>query len=67
LGGRGRRISNSSQAGHHWLTLVILATEEEEISRITVQSQPRQIVLETLFKKNPSQKKGWWSVLKCRL
>jgi hypothetical protein len=31
-----------------WLTPVILATQEEEIRRIVVQSQLRQIVLETL-------------------
>jgi hypothetical protein len=33
---------------------VILATQEAEIRRITVQSQPRQIVWETPFRKNPS-------------
>jgi hypothetical protein len=31
-----------------WLMLVILATQEVEIRRIVVQSQPRQIVHETL-------------------
>jgi hypothetical protein len=31
-----------------WLMAVILATQETEIRRIMVQSQPRQIVLETL-------------------
>jgi hypothetical protein len=30
---------------------VILATQEAEIRRIEVQSQPRQIVLETHYKK----------------
>jgi hypothetical protein len=34
--------------GHRWLTLVLLATQGAEIRRITVQSQPKQIVHETL-------------------
>jgi hypothetical protein len=33
---------------------VILAIQEAEIRRITVQSQPRQIVCETLSQKHPS-------------
>jgi hypothetical protein len=44
---------------------VILATQEEEIKSIPVQSQPRQIVRETLSQKNPAQKKGlvdWFKV-----
>jgi hypothetical protein len=39
------------------LTPVILATQEPEIRRISVRSQPRQIVCETLSQKNPSQKR----------
>jgi hypothetical protein len=35
---------------------VILATQEAEIRRIAAQSQSREIVRETLFLKNPSQK-----------
>jgi hypothetical protein len=45
------------QAGCLWLTPVILATQEAEIRRIVVRSQPREIVLETLSQKNPSQKR----------
>jgi hypothetical protein len=37
---------------------VILATQEAEIRRIMVQSQPGQIVHETLSRKNPSQKRA---------
>jgi hypothetical protein len=38
-------------AGHWWLTPVILAIQEAEIRRIMVQSQPGQIVCETLSQK----------------
>jgi hypothetical protein len=37
---------------------IVLPTQEAEIRRITVQSQPRQIVCETLFGKKPITKKG---------
>jgi hypothetical protein len=40
-----------------WLTPVTLATQEAEIRRIVVPSQPRQIVHEILSQKNPSQAK----------
>jgi hypothetical protein len=40
-----------------WFTPVILATQETEIRRITVGSQPRQIVHKTLSQKN-NHKKG---------
>jgi hypothetical protein len=41
-----------------WLTPIILATQEAEIRRVVVQSQPGQIVLETLSQKTLSQKIG---------
>jgi hypothetical protein len=36
-------------------------TQEAEIRKIEVRSQPGQIVPETLSQKHPSQKRGWWS------
>jgi hypothetical protein len=41
--------------------LVILATQEADIRRIAIQSQPGEIICKTLSWKNPLQKKGWWS------
>jgi hypothetical protein len=42
-----------------WLTPVILATQEAEIRRITLRSQPRQIVpRDPVWKKKPVTKKG---------
>jgi hypothetical protein len=41
-----------------WLTPVILATQEVEIRRIVVRSQPGQIVHKTPSRKNPSQKRA---------
>jgi hypothetical protein len=43
-------------AWRRWLTPVILATQEAKIRRITVRSQPGQIVHETLSRKTLSQK-----------
>jgi hypothetical protein len=45
-------------AGHQWLTPVILAIQEAEISRIAVRNQPRQIVHKILSWKKPFRKKG---------
>jgi hypothetical protein len=49
-----------------WLMPIILVTQELEIRRIAVSSQPREIVHETLSQKHPSRKKGWWSGSRCR-
>jgi hypothetical protein len=44
-------------ARSQWLTPIILATQETEIRRISVQSQPKQIVRETLPQKTHHNKK----------
>jgi hypothetical protein len=46
------KSQNSLNAGHKWLTPVVLATWEAKIERIVVPHQPRQKVCET-----PSQSK----------
>jgi hypothetical protein len=51
----------NTPAGCWCLTPIILATQEAEIRRITVQSQPGQIVLETLSRKKPNTKQDWWT------
>jgi hypothetical protein len=51
----------NKEAGCQWLIPVILATQEAEIRRIAVGSQPKQIVLKTLSQKKKSQKMDWWS------
>jgi hypothetical protein len=42
--------------GHWWLTPRVLTTQETEIRRIRVQSQPGQIIPKDPILKNPSQK-----------
>jgi hypothetical protein len=43
-------------AGRQWPTTIILATQEEEIRRITIQSHSGQIVFETLSQKTLHKK-----------
>jgi hypothetical protein len=45
-------------ARHLWLSSLILTAQEAEIRRITVRSQPRQIVHETLPQKNSTPKRA---------
>jgi hypothetical protein len=47
----------STRARCQWLTPVILATQEEELRRMAVQSQPKQIVCETLSQKKKKNHK----------
>jgi hypothetical protein len=41
-----------------WLMPIMLDTQEAEIRKMVVQSQPKQIVHETLSQKHPSQKRA---------
>jgi hypothetical protein len=58
-------FKNKQAAGHWWLTPETLATQEAEVRRIVVKSQPGEIVLETLSQKS-LHKRGWWSGPRCR-
>jgi hypothetical protein len=49
ISGEGRQKLEG--AGRRWLTPVILAIQEAEIRRVTVRSQPGQIIRETLAQK----------------
>jgi hypothetical protein len=53
-----RRPKEKQPARCQWLTPIILVTMETEIRRIDIRSQPRQIVPETLYQKNPSPKRA---------
>jgi hypothetical protein len=50
-------MKNQALARCRWLTSVILATEEAEIRKMAVQSQPGQIVHKTLSWRKPPQKR----------
>jgi hypothetical protein len=54
-------------AGHWWLTPIIFATQEVEIRKISVQSQPEEIVHKTLSQKYPMQNRvgGVAKVIEC--
>jgi hypothetical protein len=47
------------EAGHGWLTPVILATQEAEIRRITIQSQARANSSKDPISKILNTSKGW--------
>jgi hypothetical protein len=47
------RLKEYIGAGHQWLAPVLLATQETEIRRTAVPSQPGQKVHETLSQKKP--------------
>jgi hypothetical protein len=53
-----KQAQEASVAGHQWLTPVILATQEAEIKRIAIWSQPGQIICDTLSRKNSIQKRA---------
>jgi hypothetical protein len=57
-----------NKAQCQWLTSVILATQQAEIRRIEVRSQPpaKKLILGNPISKIPNMKKGWWSGSRCR-
>jgi hypothetical protein len=51
LKNRLRLVVSVYCVGDQWLTPVILATWEAKLRKISIQGQPEQVVLETLFPK----------------
>jgi hypothetical protein len=49
------------EGGWSWLTPVMLVTQEAEIRRIAVTSQPPVNTLQDPILKKPITKKDWWS------
>jgi hypothetical protein len=56
LSSKTNKQTNEKNSRCQWLTPIILDTQEAEIRRIKVRSQPGQIVLQEPILKNPSQK-----------
>jgi hypothetical protein len=52
--GAGDGYKVTKPAGRWWLTPVILATQEAEIRRIMVRSQPEQIFVRPYLEKYPT-------------
>jgi hypothetical protein len=50
-------VFKNNKSGHQWFTPVILATQEAEIRRIVVRSQPGQIVCKILSQKKNHKKR----------
>jgi hypothetical protein len=56
-----KSTKNKQKARHWWLKPVILAVQETEIRRITVQCQPTANSSQDLISKKPITKKEWQS------
>jgi hypothetical protein len=56
-----QELKKIRQARHLWVTSVILATQEAEIRRITIQSQLQANSSGDPISKTPITEKGWWS------
>jgi hypothetical protein len=61
-----RSKKRKTGAGYQWFTPVILATQEAEIRRIVVQSQPQANSSQDPISKKTFTKKDWWGGSRCR-